>query len=41
VLLRYAEERYTHSRLYAGQPPAIVLGEGAVVRPYQLEPEDE
>lgn len=41
VLLRYAEERYTHSRLYAGQPPAIVLGEGAVVRPYPLEPEDE
>lgn len=27
VLLRYAEERYTHSRLYAGEHPAIVMGE--------------
>ncbi len=25
VLLRYAQERYTHSRLYAGDAPAIVL----------------
>jgi len=25
VLLRYAQERYTHSRLYAGEQPAIVL----------------
>jgi predicted PurR-regulated permease PerM len=25
VLLRYAEERYTHSRLYAGDGPTIVL----------------
>ena len=25
VLLRYAHERYTHSRLYAGDGPAIVL----------------
>ncbi|QIL20041.1 AI-2E family transporter [Thermomonas sp. HDW16] len=25
VLLRYAHERYTHSRLYAGEHPAIVL----------------
>ncbi len=25
VLLRYAQERYTHSRLYAGEHPAIVL----------------
>lgn len=25
VLLRYAHTRYTHSRLYAGEPPAIVL----------------
>lgn len=25
VLLRYAHERYTHSKLYAGAPPAIVL----------------
>ena len=27
VLLRYAHMRYTHSRLYAGEPPAILLGE--------------
>lgn len=27
VLLRYAHTRYTHSRLYAGEPPAILLGE--------------
>ena len=25
VLLRYAQERYTHSRLYAGDHPAIVM----------------
>ena len=25
VLLRYAQERYTHSKLYAGEHPAIVL----------------
>lgn len=25
VLLRYAQERYTHSRLYAGESPSIVL----------------
>ena len=25
VLLRYAHTRYTHSRLYAGEPPAILL----------------
>ncbi len=25
VLLRHARERYTHSRLYAGDRPAIVL----------------
>ena len=25
VLLRYAHERYTHSHLYAGDPPAILL----------------
>ena len=25
VLLRYAQERYTHSKLYAGDHPAIVL----------------
>ena len=28
VLLRYAHERYTHSRLYAGEQPAILLDEG-------------
>jgi len=27
VLLRYAHTRYTHSRLYAGERPAILLGE--------------
>ena len=27
VLLRYAHTRYTHSRLYAGDTPAILLGE--------------
>ena len=34
VLLRFAQERYTHSKLYAGEHPAIVLdshGGGAVV----------
>lgn len=41
VLLRYAEERYTHSRLYAGEPPAIVIEGIPAVRPYPLEPEDE
>ncbi|MGV8941472.1 MAG: AI-2E family transporter [Lysobacter sp.] len=41
VLLRYAEERYTHSRLYAGEASAIVLHEGVPVRPYPLEPEHE
>jgi predicted PurR-regulated permease PerM len=28
VLLRYAHGRYTHSRLYAGERPAILLDEG-------------
>ncbi|MEO5963321.1 MAG: AI-2E family transporter [Thermomonas sp.] len=28
VLLRYAHERYTHSRLYAGEKPAILLHDG-------------
>lgn len=28
VLLRYAQERYTHSRLYAGDTPAILLDAG-------------
>jgi predicted PurR-regulated permease PerM len=27
VLLRYAHTRYTHSRLYAGEPPPVLLGE--------------
>jgi predicted PurR-regulated permease PerM len=31
VLLHYAQERYTHSRLYAGPAPTLVLG--ATVRP--------
>ena len=25
VLLRYAEQRYTHSRLYAGEQPPLIL----------------
>jgi predicted PurR-regulated permease PerM len=25
VLLRYAEQRYTHSRLYAGEQPPMIL----------------
>lgn len=29
VLLRYAQERYRHSRLYAGDTPAILLDTGA------------
>ncbi len=41
VLLRYAEERYTHSRLYAGEASAIVLREGLPVRSYPLEQEHE
>jgi predicted PurR-regulated permease PerM len=31
VLLRYAHERYTHSRLYAGQPPADDVGSTIVL----------
>lgn len=30
VLLRYAQERYTHSKLYAGEQPAIVLTSSAI-----------
>lgn len=43
VLLRYAQERYTHSRLYAGEHPAIVVGEGhsAAAHVYPREPEAE
>jgi len=32
VLLRYAHGRYTHSRLYAGERPAILLDDGVDVR---------
>ena len=39
VLLRYAQERYTHSRLYAGEQSAIVMG-GETDR-YPREPEGE
>ena len=39
VLLRYAQERYTHSRLYAGEQPAIVMGGAAGT--YPREPEGE
>ncbi|MGH8073188.1 MAG: AI-2E family transporter [Lysobacter sp.] len=39
VLLRYAQERYTHSRLYAGEQPAIVMGGAA--GDYPREPEGE
>lgn len=42
VLLRYAEDRYTHSRMYSGHAPAIVIRDGyPPVRPYPLESEDE
>lgn len=30
VLLRYAQERYTHSKLYAGEQPTIVLSASAI-----------
>jgi predicted PurR-regulated permease PerM len=30
VLLRYAQERYTHSRLYAGDHPTILIDPAAV-----------
>lgn len=33
VLLRYAHERYTHSKLYAGDAPAIETGGRAIVLP--------
>ncbi len=33
VLLRYAQERYTHSKLYAGDQPAIVLTSSANIEP--------
>jgi predicted PurR-regulated permease PerM len=31
VLLRYAQERYTHSKLYAGDQPLIVLASSAII----------
>lgn len=40
VLLRYAEERYTGSRLYAGHDSGIVLEDGRTVQ-YPREPEQE
>ncbi|MGH8086302.1 MAG: AI-2E family transporter [Lysobacter sp.] len=40
VLLRYAQERYTHSKLYAGEQSAIVVG-GTQVDAYPREPEGE
>ncbi|MGQ4661206.1 AI-2E family transporter [Lysobacter sp. F6437] len=39
VLLRYAQERYTHSRLYAGEQPAIVMDRATGT--YPREPEGE
>lgn len=40
VLLRYAEERYTHSRLYAGAPvPVIVVGDEPPPAPSELRGE--
>lgn len=45
VLLRYAHERYTHSRLYAGDEPVILLdpfvGNGGIILPGAQEPDKE
>ncbi|KGM56923.1 membrane protein [Lysobacter arseniciresistens ZS79] len=41
VLLRYAQERYTHSRLYAGDHPAIVVDQPHAAQLYPREPEAE
>ncbi|QOW25271.1 AI-2E family transporter [Lysobacter sp. H23M47] len=42
VLLRYAEERYTHSRLYAGAPsPMIMVGDEPTVPVVASEPRGE
>ncbi len=44
VLLRYAHERYTHSRLYAGDEPVILLDpfvSGGIILPDQQEPDKE
>ncbi|MCE7031848.1 AI-2E family transporter [Lysobacter sp. GX 14042] len=40
VLLRYAEERYTHSRLYAGHDVGILTGDSRIPA-YPREPEQE
>jgi len=40
VLLRYAHERYTHSRLYAGDRPAILLDEFVAVEATETAPGD-
>ena len=39
VLLRYAQERYTHSKLYAGDQPAIVLTSSAISEAHPSERE--
>ncbi len=45
VLLRYAHERYTQSRMYAGDEPAIVLdsyvSSGGIILPGSQEPDKE
>jgi len=46
VLLRYAHKRYTHSRLYAGQPRAILVpaertGEDGIIDPVEDDGVDD
>ncbi len=41
VLLRYAHERYTHSRLYAGDAPAIAVSDRVIVLPPDAKPGTE
>lgn len=41
VLLRYAQERYTHSTLYAGERPGIVVAHSHPQQAYPREPEAE
>lgn len=41
VLLRYAEERYTHSRLYAGEPDPVIAVDDAVLTSLPSEPQGE
>ncbi len=45
VLLRYAHERYTHSRLYAGDAPAIVMpeapAESSIIVPDSAKPSND